>query len=325
MTINLNSLGISNDSLGKLSMYKPTSSSGRLLLYDGDGACYTHTAGVKRIETAYKRFETDILTMMYLAKCDSAIVHLTPSGCYKNGRHLLLGQKRYQMNREGVKKPDLLNALRNTAADYFKDHPDFTIINNYDVEADDGLMIDSFKYPDAIMISADKDLLINPNMHYDMESGKFIKLNNGDRFGWIDRKDLYHPHTGAKTTSKCIGKGTKFFLAQCLMGDTADNVKGLLKLEGKLCGFAGTLAYLNPITCEHEAVNAVLDAYRKIDQNIAPEAEAMWLLRNPDDSAYKYFTESELTTENKAFLDDCYFNRKWKLTQEEYDNEIHNA
>lgn len=320
MSIDLSSLGIPTEQLGKLSMYKPSNATGRLLLYDGDGACYTHTAGVKRIETAYGRFETDILTMMYLAKCDQAIVHLTPSGCYKNGRHLLLGQKRYQMNRDGVKKPDLLNMLRNTAAERFKDHPDFKIINNYDVEADDALMMDSFRYPDAIMISADKDLLINPNMHYDLESGQYIKLNKGDRFGWIDRKTWYSD--GGTKMSKCIGKGTKFFLAQCLMGDTADNVKGLLKLHGKACGFAGALEYLQPITCEHEAVNAVIDAYRKIDQNIAPEAEAMWLLREPDDSAYKYFLESELTTENKHFLADCYLNRKWKLTQEEYDDEL---
>lgn len=323
MSIDLTSLGLSADTLGNLSTFKPSASSGRLLLYDGDGACYTHTAGVKRIETAYNRFQTDILTMMYLTKCEHAIVHLTPSGCFKNGRHLLLGVKRYQENRDGVKKPDLLNVLRNTVHQRFADHPDFTIVPNYEIEADDGLMIDAHRYPEAIMLSADKDLLINPFMHYDPETGKFIKLNNGDRFGWIARKDWFTPN--GKKMSKCVGKGTKFFLAQCLMGDSADNVQGVLKLKGKACGFAGTLAYLDPITCEHEAVNAVIDAYRVIDQNIAPEAEAMWLLRDRDDSAYKFFTESELTTENKHFLSDCYFNRKWKLTTEEYEDELHNA
>ena len=319
MSIDLTKLGLSAEVVGQLSTYKPTASSGRLLLYDGDGACYTHTAGVKRIETAYRRFEQDILTMMYLTKCERALVHLTPSGCFKNGRHLLLGVKRYQENRSNVKKPELLNELRNTVHIRFKDHPDFTIVQNYEVEADDGLMMDSFKYPDATLLSADKDLLINPNTHYDLETGKFIKLNKGDRFGWIDRKDWYTPQ--GKKQSKCIGKGTKFFLAQCLMGDSADNVQGVLKLHGKACGFAGALDYLKPITCEHEAVNAVIDAYRVIGQNIAPEAEAMWLLRNPDDSAYKYFTEHELTTENAHFLTDCYLS-KWKLTQEEYENEF---
>ena len=42
----------------------PKSQSGRILLYDGDGACYTHTNGVAKIETALRRLHTDIETHM---------------------------------------------------------------------------------------------------------------------------------------------------------------------------------------------------------------------------------------------------------------------
>ena len=172
----------------------------------------------------------------------------------------------------------------------------------------------------GVLISPDKDLLISPKEQYVVNTGEFLKLPDGERFGWI--KDKVWNTPSGKVNSKCVGKGTKFFLAQMLMGDTADNVQGIKKLRGKLCGKAGALAALEHITCEHEAVNVVLDGYRVIEQNPIAEAEAMWLLRSRDDSAYKYFISNELTTENRQFLDDCYFNRKWKMTPGEYE-ELH--
>lgn len=290
---------------------------GNVLLYDGDGACYTHSAGVKNIETCYRRLEKDILTMMYLTNCDHSRVHLTPKGCHKNGRHLLLGVKGYQDNRGSNKKPELLEELRDGAAYHFRDHPTITIIPQYQIEADDGLIIDAYQLKNGILISPDKDLNLNPYKDYVVGDGVFRKLPDGDTFGWVKRKDWLTP--SGRKSSKMVGKGIKFFLAQCLMGDTADNVAGILKLDGKQCGMVGALNALEPITCPHEAVNRVIGGYREIDQNIAPEAEAMWLLRTLEDSSYKLFNEYELTTENKQFLDDCYLNRKWKMTEGEYD------
>lgn len=315
--INLESLGITSEVLSTTNMYVPEGSDDRVLLYDGDAACYVHTAGVARITTAQNRLEKDILTMMYLAKCSSARVHLTPKGCLKNNRHLLLGVNGYQAQRGKSKKPALLEKLRDGAPLYFQDHPDIQVFGHYDIEADDALMIDHYAMSNGVLVSADKDLLISPKEQYMMDTGKFISLPAGDRFGWIGVKEWMTQSGKAK--SKVIGKGTKFFLAQMLMGDSADNVKGILKYNGKLCGQVGTLAALEHITCENEAVNAVLDGYREIDQNPVPEAEAMWLLRHREDNSYKYFTENELTSENKAFLDDCWFNRRWKMTQGEYD------
>ena len=67
----------------RTSVASPKSTTGRILLYDGDGACYQHTNGVAKIETALRRFHTDIETHMYLAKCSTARVHLTPRGCLR--------------------------------------------------------------------------------------------------------------------------------------------------------------------------------------------------------------------------------------------------
>ena len=316
--INLSNLGLPKDLMHKMNVYTPEGANDRVLLYDGDGACYQHSAGVARLPTAQSRLEKDILTMMFLAKCSTARVHLTPKGCLKNNRHLLLGVNGYQQNRTNSKKPALLEMLRDSAEHYFQDHPTIKVFSHFDIEADDGLMMDVYSMNNGVLVSPDKDLLISPKEQYITDTGKFIKLPDGERFGWIEKKEWCTP--SGKVNSKVVGKGTKFFLAQMLMGDTADGVKGILKLNGKLCGAAGALAALEYIQCEHEAVNLVLDGYRMIDQNPLGESEALWLLRNREDNSYKYFSENELTTENKQFLDDCYFNRKWRMTQEEYDD-----
>lgn len=317
--INMANFGIDTEQLSS-NMFQPSTTDDRVLLYDGDSACYVQTAGVRNLDTAQRRFEKDILTMMYLTKCSSARVHLTPKGCLKNNRHLLLGAKAYQANRGSAKKPEMLEPLRSSAPLYFQDHPDITVFGHYDIEADDALMIDHYHMSNGVLVSADKDLLISPKEQYMTDTGTYLTLPSNDRFGWITRKEWCTP--SGKVNSKCVGKGTKFFLAQMLMGDTADNVKGILKYDGKLCGMTGTLNVLEHITCEHHAVNIVLDGYRAIDQNPVPEAEAMWLLRNREDNSYKYFNEHDLTTENKQFLDNCWFNRKWKMTQGEFD-ELH--
>ena len=316
--INLSNLGLPKDLMHKMNVYTPEGANDRVLLYDGDGACYQHSAGVARLPTAQSRLEKDILTMMFLAKCSTARVHLTPKGCLKNNRHLLLGVNGYQQNRTNSKKPALLEMLRDSAEHYFQDHPTIKVFSHFDIEADDGLMMDVYSMNNGVLVSPDKDLLISPKEQYITDTGKFIKLPDGERFGWIEKKEWCTP--SGKVNSKVVGKGTKFFLAQMLMGDTADGVKGILKLNDKLCGQAGALAALEYIQCEHDAVNLVLDGYRMIDQNPLGESEALWLLRNREDNSYKYFIENELTTENKQFLDDCYFNRKWRLSQEEYDD-----
>lgn len=314
--IDMTKLGVTTELLSTANMFKPSGDKDRVLLYDGDAACYVHTAGVKRLTTAQSRLEKDIYTMMFLANCDSARVHLTPKGCRKNDRHLLLGVQPYQANRGTAKKPEWLEPLRDTAPEYFANHPDITVMGHYDIEADDALMIDHYTMTNGVLVSADKDLTISPREQYMPATGEFITLEAHDRYGWIKRYEWMTP--SGKPRAKCVGKGTKFFLAQMLMGDAADYVKGIRKYNGKLCGYAGALQILEHIQCEHDAVNTVLDGYRNLDQNPIPEGQAMWLLRYRGDDVYQYFNSTELTAENKAFLDDCYHNRKWMLTQEEY-------
>lgn len=319
MTLSLDFLGIDTEQISaQFGNGKVLVGEGNVLIYDGDGACYTHSAGVKTLSKALERLEKDILTVMYLTKCTSARVHLTPKGCMKNNRMLLIGRKPYQRQRKNKNKPALLEQLRDAAPYHFKDHSCIQVFSHYDIEADDACMIDAYALKHGVLVSPDKDLNLNPYIDYVIGEGKFRKLADGDTFGYIEYLEWLTP-SGNKS-QKVSGKGIKFFLAQLLMGDSADNVAGLAKLNDKLCGLVAAYNFLNPIMDEHEAVNAVIAAYREIGQNIAPEAEALWLLRSRDDNSYKLFNEYDLTPMNKAFLDDCYLVQKWKYTPEEYFN-----
>lgn len=285
-------------------------SSGRTLIMDGDGACYAATFDAKKIETAVRRFQTAIYEKMYLTKCDVARVHITPSGCLKNNRELYLGVKPYQGNRVNKEKPVLLEFLRNIAHDQFLEHENITVLPQRVIEADDAMMQDAYSIPNTIGYSEDKDLTIMPIPLYNIKTGQIMHLPPGTRYGWI-KLDY------STSTTKVVGHGTKFFWAQMLMGDGADNIKGLEKLNGKLCGAVGTHAYLDAAGTEDDAANLVLDGYRAHGQNFLPEAECLWLTRMDGDTAAGYIASLNLSAQNREFLTQC-FNQKYKMTEDEH-------
>lgn len=300
MTFNvLQHFGIKDEAVNT---FKPKASAGRILLYDGDAACYQITSDVKKLDTALRRFEQDILSKMYLTQCSQARVHLTPRGCLKRHRDKLNTVKPYQGDREGKAKPPLLEIMRSQAEPHFGGHSEITVIGNHFLEADDAIIIDAYEFGNTCTVSFDKDLRVNPFQSYDWDEGKFLNLNVGDTFGWVERKHWLTASGAAR--SKLIGKGTKFFWGQMIMGDTADNVKGLIKYKGKACGEATAMELLDPIKDESECANFVIDAYREINQNVVAEGEAMWLVRNHDDSAYKYMLSLDLSPQNKQFVED---------------------
>ena len=117
-----------------------------------------------------------------------------------------------------------------------------------------------------------------------------------DRFGWIGED--FTPSLKLKVS----GHGTKFFWAQMLMGDSADNVRGLSKLDGKAVAEVGTLEFLQAITDENEAANRVLWAYARNGQDALAEAQMLWLRRSHTDCAYRYFSELDLDANLRTWI-----------------------
>ena len=267
---------------------------GRVLLMDGDFPAYQAAATVKTLKTALTRYQTLVETERFLTKSDLVRVHITDSNCTKCNREDYPTAQVYQDNRTDKPKPPLLRPLRLALTTHtFPEYWD--VFNWVDREADDGLMMDAHYYGDrAVMCSGDKDLSLTPGPYWLADEGRIDIIP--DRFGWIKLKEL-------TSQTKVVGHGTKFFWAQMLMGDAADNVKGITRLRGKLCGPMGAYEVLNGITTESDAAEFVLRAYMENKQNPLAEAECLWLRRSLDDSGYKYLSELGLPDNIQHWLD----------------------
>ncbi|YP_009289628.1 exonuclease [Pectobacterium phage PP90] len=267
---------------------------GRVLLLDGDFPAYAAASTVKNLDTAVRRFQTLVETQRFLVNAESVQVHLTPTGCTKLHRDWYPTAKPYQANREGKAKPPLLQPLRNCIpTTEWESH--WSVHPWLDREADDGLIMNAVLLGDrGIMCSGDKDLNLTPGPLWIDYEGRIDYIE--DRFGWIKRKEL-------TSQSKVVGHGTKFFWAQMLMGDTADNVQGIVRLNGKTCGAVGAWNALKDITSEADAAEFVLRAYIAAQQNPLAEAECLWLRRSLQDSAYTYLSELGLPDYIQQWLD----------------------
>jgi len=192
--------------------------SGRVAHIDADFIAY---------QVAYKEdhtwdemihnLEVSIETQKNLCGAEYAVLHLTASASSKGGRYGAALLREYQATRKDKEKPAKLEDIRRFMRDemharYWKDR-----------EADDGMAqanmeaITKGQRLRSVICSADKDLRMVPGLHLDPKS---LCIVDADSFGsiWLD-------DTGS--SKKVLGWGTKFFWAQMLMGDTADNISGL--------------------------------------------------------------------------------------------------
>ena len=280
---------------------------GTTLILDGDGPCYVAAAKAKTLPTAIRNYQQRILELKFLTRCQDAEVHLTPAGSYKAGRFLIKASKPYQGNRTGKAKPPLLEALREAVArpeNVLSD--EYNVMMHRDVEADDGMMYSAYRLKEnGVIWSDDKDLRMTPYAYYDKELGKVCAPA-----GFGDVRLAYTPAGNIKP----VGQGLKFFWLQMLMGDTADNVLGLRRLDGKPCG--PVLAYnsIQGIQSESDTANFVLNGYRNINQNPIPEGWLLLLLRWPGDTFWAYLNELDIEPSNLDFINDC-VRRHWFDTQ----------
>lgn len=155
------------------------------------------------------------------------------------------------------------------------------------------------KFSSVVAVSSDKDLRICPGWHYDptkqeriwveplgwlepvyelkeavnyeywplvegvptqpdeaSDPDRFVK---GKRKGEVKTKRVKNGMTTSQTMHKLRGCGLKFFYAQILMGDDADNYPGAPGI-GKTRAFE----VINPCKTEEELYNAALEIYREV-------------------------------------------------------------
>lgn len=185
---------------------------------------YERPDDLKSLDDMQHNAQEAVNLLRQLAGATQVHLHLTPSTSNKGGRYEQAIIKEYQATRQDKPKPRYLHIIRDWMG------RNFPATLHQNCEADDGMSsaqyaaIAAGKRNFSIIVSKDKDLSMVPGLRMDWDSGEIS--DTADDFGriWTKRRN--------DGTLKVVGHGHKFFWAQLLMGDSADNISGLPKLPG---------------------------------------------------------------------------------------------
>ena len=288
----LERLGIDPSLLPVQQIEKP-----RVLILDADGEAYRAAATARTLPTALRRFCTGVLEWQFLTNSNEVRLHLTAEGGYKGGRSLYPSFRPYQGNRTGKSKPALLEPLRALlsspkAVDMGMPEDWFCKVHSY-WEADDACTMDSYYYKDdGLVVSPDKDLSMTLHPKWIHQLGASSTLSND--WGWIEKHPDY---------TNPLGHGLVYAMYQWLAGDTADNIRGLDKLDGRNVGTVRALEFLQGKSCIDSVVNEILWNYAKIQQDGLAELQLLWMRRWEGDCAYKFLMECDLEAPLKTWVE----------------------
>jgi len=242
---------------------------GRTLYLDGDGLAYFCSGSdtTSRAE-AMGNLEGFILEKLRLSRAQRGVILVTAPESHKGYRYAVATVKPYQGNRNSGRRPKNWEALRNALlgnASLFG----FAIKTTDTYEADD--LFGILAKADDVICTQDKDMRMVPATHMDWHDNHFVATGGHT---WECR------HYGTVY-------GRKWFWLQMLMGDTADNIPGLPRLNGKLCGEVTAKHYLRAARFEKDAALLVHEAYFKhygeqAIQMMCEQAFLLWMRWQPD-------------------------------------------
>jgi hypothetical protein len=194
---------------------------------------------------------------MRLCGATRYVLFVTPPGSTKGGRNDYAVTRPYQANRSGKAAPEHLDAVRHYMGNDCQGD-----VSLYQ-EADDALAQSNYKAREAgtpelaVLCSKDKDLKMVPGYYYDYDAEEVRHLDNTFGYIEVDR---------SKSAAKVVGRGTKFFWTQCLMGDTADNIAGLpsafINGKDKKIGPMAAFKLIDPCKTDLECYDVVRELFR---------------------------------------------------------------
>lgn len=174
----------------------------------------------------------------------------------------------YKENRKASSKPIIFYLLK----EWMKRHLLVWETAN-GLEADDLLGIVQSNMPpeSTIIASLDKDLMQIQGWNYNLTTGKRHLVKGFGKLQLIEK-----PYSN-KPVKRLKGDGELFFFAQMLIGDVADNIKGVPKI-----GNVGAYKLLNGINNYHNALKIVYNEYRNsglTDDDFNRNYELLWIKR----------------------------------------------
>jgi len=207
------------------------------------------------------------------------VVHLTVSGSHKGYRYQVATVKPYQGQRNSGRRPKNWEFLRTYMETYTGDA--FKVKLWKDREADDGLAFvaantaELYGQPVAAIYTADKDMRMLPGLHVDWNNYLVTEVPPG----------AYE----VKRSPDGLVYGLKWFWLQMLQGDTADNIPGLPRLGGQLCGPKRAEQALAGTESVVEAFDIVAAGYaqhygEEWQDRFVEQAALLWLRRDKNAS-----------------------------------------
>ena len=214
-----------------------------ICLVDGDLVAYRCSATCKEddpVDVAIYRVEKLLREIVEAAGCDEYQVWLTGSNNFRKEIN-----PNYKANRKDMVPPV-----------YLQDCREFLVVEHgaklaHNMEADDMLGIN--QTDDTIIASLDKDLLMIPGKHFNWTKqilGDYTMVT--DEMGW------------------------KHFWKQMLIGDTSDNIKGVVGLGPVKAG-----KLIDPLETNEECMEAVLSKYDDLDRFLI-NAHCLWIMRHKE-------------------------------------------
>ena len=213
--------------------------------------------------------------IQYTVGADDFILYLTEGDCFRN---YIAKNKPYKGQRVDKKPFHHKNITAHMKAVY----PMYTVTW---IEADDAMAIAQtytrFGYyvlgdtpkNSTIICTRDKDLRQVPGLFFSWE------LGNQPQIG-----PLHVDSLGSLTyeKGKVFGTGFKWFAAQVLMGDAADNIPGLNKY-----GPVKAFGILNEAESEAECTDLLIREYKAVhgedwEQQLLEQGQLLWIVRELD-------------------------------------------
>jgi hypothetical protein len=259
----------------------PALCKGRRAHFDADflayQVSYEKEDDPKTVSDMQENAKVVVEKMMQMAGAEYCMMHLTPSLSDKGGRYDYAMLKEYQGNRKDKPKPRHLTTMRDWLAHHYNGQ------QYMHCEADDGMAVAQYaaiaegQIEKSIIVTLDKDLRMVPGYHLDWRTGTIRKY---DGFGQC-QMETRETATGNKVT-ELKGHGTKWFWAQMLTGDTADNTQGLPgvtpaiynKLLGaktdkvKPCGPVTAIAILDKLKDDAQALAVLKLLYKSYGEEV---------------------------------------------------------
>lgn len=271
----------------------------RVLQYDADFSCY-EVADMDVPAANNMKNLLDLLNMKRVMVGAGTINCFITLG-YKSGRDGMATVKPYQENRD----PDApikvrVKELRHLLANYESEH--IKVIVGHFFEADDLMCREQERCIaegiDSVLMSGDKDLWMVQGKHACPKTGRVWVV---DGYGKTEYREV------GNVKPKLVGEGTSWFWHQMVMGDKADNIPGLEKLDNTTldrylplksrkprksgsgaCGEAKAVAMLLDVTSDKEAARRVYEAYWEYYgahamTRFVEQAYLLWMQRNDNE------------------------------------------